>query len=179
MISNLIKKAQHAFDPGYDDFEDEDQGQEPVASTPRSHAAERPVLTSYQGGQAAPQAPTANRYGNLGASTRGNIVGLPTAAVAAEIVLIEPRSFDEAKAVIECLRGKKAVILNLAGLAPDQSQRMVDFVSGATHMCDGHQEKIGDAIFLFSPANVSINTFDAERDWVGSQQPRDLFFRVQ
>lgn len=179
MISNLIKKAQHAFDPGYDDFEDEGMDQEPIAAAPRSQAGQdRPVLTSYQGGQSAPVPPSANRYGNLG-NARGNIVGLPTAAVAAEIVLIEPRSFDEAKAVIECLRGKKAVILNLAGLAPDQSQRMVDFVSGATHMCDGHQEKIGDAIFLFSPANVSINTFDAERDWVGAQQPRDLFFRVQ
>lgn len=109
---------------------------------------------------------------------RGNIVGLPT-STNHEVVVIEPRSFDEALAILDNLRTRKAVILNLMGLAPDQSQRLVDFVSGACHALDGHQEKIGESIFLFTPSNVVINTFHSERDWMGAQQPKDLFWRVR
>lgn len=107
-----------------------------------------------------------------------NIIGLP-ASPASEVVVIEPRSFDEALAILDNLRTRKAVILNLMGLAPDQSQRLVDFVSGACHALDGHQEKIGESIFLFTPSNVVINTFHSDRDWMGSQQPKDLFWRVR
>ena len=54
------------------------------------------------------------------------------------------------------------------------------FVSGACHALDGHQEKIGESIFLFTPSNVVINTFHSERDWMGGQQqPKDLFWRVR
>lgn len=110
--------------------------------------------------------------------TRGNIVGLPTSGNH-EVVVIEPRSFDEALAILDNLRSRKAVILNLMGLAPEQSQRLVDFVSGACHALDGHQDKIGESIFLFTPSNVVINTFHSERDWMGAQQPKDLFWRVR
>ncbi|MFP5502622.1 MAG: cell division protein SepF [Candidatus Sericytochromatia bacterium] len=109
---------------------------------------------------------------------RGNIIGLP-ANPASEVVVIEPRSFDEALAILDNLRSRKAVILNLMGLAPEQSQRLVDFVSGACHALDGHQEKIGESIFLFTPSNVVINSFHSERDWMGAQQPKDLFWRVR
>jgi cell division inhibitor SepF len=111
-------------------------------------------------------------------SSRGNIVGLPTSA-SHEVVVIEPRSFDEALGILDNLRSRKAVILNLMGLAPEQSQRLVDFVSGACHALDGHQDKIGESIFLFTPSNVVINTFHSERDWMGTQQPKDLFWRVR
>jgi cell division inhibitor SepF len=112
------------------------------------------------------------------AAPRSNIVGLPTSA-GHEVVVIEPRSFDEALAILDNLRSRKAVILNLMGLAPEQSQRLVDFVSGACHALDGHQDKIGESIFLFTPSNVVINTFHSERDWMGSPQPKDLFWRVR
>ena len=108
----------------------------------------------------------------------GNIIGLPT-STSSEVVVIEPRSFDEALGILDNLRTRKAVILNLMGLAPDQSQRLVDFVSGACHALDGHQEKIGESIFLFTPSNVTINNFSNDRDWMGSQQPKDLFWRVR
>lgn len=124
------------------------------------------------------QAPAAPGGMAAAPTTRGNIIGLP-ASPSSEVVVIEPRSFDEALAILDNLRTRKAVILNLMGLAPDQSQRLVDFVSGACHALDGHQEKIGESIFLFTPSNVVINTFHSDRDWMAGQQPKDLFWRVR
>jgi cell division inhibitor SepF len=40
----------------------------------------------------------------------------------------------------------------------EQSQRVVDFLSGATHAIDGHQQRIGEGVFLFAPANVMISS---------------------
>ncbi|HBN08699.1 MAG TPA: hypothetical protein DD435_08640 [Cyanobacteria bacterium UBA8530] len=106
-----------------------------------------------------------------------NIVGLPS-AISSEVVVLEPHSFEEALGIIDHIRSRRAVILNLLGLTAEQSQRLVDFVSGACHALDGHQERIGDNIFLFTPSNVSINALHNENSWLGKQQPKDLFWRV-
>ena len=146
-------------------YEEEDYQEQP-----QTEAKPRPAAPRMQtpANPAVPAAP----------AQRGNIIGLP-ATPSSEVVVIEPRSFDEALAILDNLRSRKAVILNLMGLAPDQSQRLVDFVSGACHALDGHQEKIGESIFLFTPSNVVINTFHSDRDWMGAQQPKDLFWRVR
>lgn len=112
-----------------------------------------------------------------------NLVGLPS-ATQSEMVVLEPRSFDDALGILENLRSRRAVILNLQGLTAEQSQRLVDFVSGACHALDGHQERIGEAIFLFTPSNVKINALSGDTQWMVAQaqaqtQTKDLFWRVR
>lgn len=80
----------------------------------------------------------------------------------AQVVVIEPRAFEEALEIIDHLRVKKSVILNLHLLDMSQSQRVVDFLSGATHAIDGHQQRIGDGVFIFTPSNVLI-TAESEK----------------
>ena len=46
---------------------------------------------------------------------------------------------------------------------PDQAQRAVDFVAGGTYAIDGHQERVGESIFLFTPSCVNVtSSFPAE-----------------
>lgn len=80
-----------------------------------------------------------------------------------QVVVIEPRAFEESLEIIEHLRGKKSVILNLHLLDTSQSQRVVDFLSGATHAIDGNQQRIGDGVFIFTPSNVSIRSEEEQR----------------
>ena len=79
-------------------------------------------------------------------------------AGAYEVMVIEPRSFEESLDIVNNLREKKSVILNLHLLDAEQSQRIVDFLSGATHAIDGHQQRIGEGVFIFTPCNVSISS---------------------
>lgn len=79
-----------------------------------------------------------------------------------QVVVLEPRAFEESLEIIEHLRAKKSVILNLHLLDTAQSQRVVDFLSGATHAIDGNQQRIGDGVFIFTPNNVSIRS-EAEK----------------
>jgi cell division inhibitor SepF len=50
------------------------------------------------------------------------------------------------------------VVLNLTLMDPDQAQRAVDFIAGGTYALDGHQERIGESIFLFTPRSVQVST---------------------
>ncbi|MEB3335269.1 MAG: cell division protein SepF [Cyanobacteriota bacterium] len=92
-----------------------------------------------------------------------NVIGMPglTNAVA-EVVLMEPRSFDEMPRAIQALRERKTVILNLTMMEPDQAQRAVDFVAGGTYAIDGQQERVGESIFLFAPSCVTVTAAGAD-----------------
>lgn len=86
-----------------------------------------------------------------------NVIGMPgISSSAAEVSLMEPRSFDEMPRAIQALRERKTVILNLTMMEPDQAQRAVDFVAGGTFAIDGHQERVGESIFLFAPSCVTV-----------------------
>ncbi len=95
----------------------------------------------------------------IGSTNMGNVIGMPgLASTLSEVVVIEPRSFEEMPEVIRALRERKAVVLNLTLMDPDQAQRSVDFVAGGTYAIDGYQERIGESIFLFTPNSVQVST---------------------
>lgn len=106
------------------------------------------------------------------------IVGIHSTLTQSEVMIIEPKSFDDALDVVQSLRERRAVIMNMKELDAEQAQRLLDFVSGATHALDGHQKQIGEGIFLFSPSNVVINPLGAEQPWL-NRDARDLFWRVK
>ena len=92
-------------------------------------------------------------------NTRSNVIGMPGVNNGiSEVVVFEPRSFEEMPQVIQALRERRSVVLNLNVMDPDEAQRAVDFVAGGTYAIDGHQERIGESIFLFTPSCVQVST---------------------
>ncbi len=114
------------------------------------------------GGELAPFAES-NPF-DIGNGTSSNVIGMPGISSGnSEVNLMEPRSFDEMPRAIQALRERKTVILNLTMMEPDQAQRAVDFVAGGTFAIDGHQERIGESIFLFAPSCVTVtNSFQED-----------------
>ncbi|EAZ89094.1 cell division protein SepF [Crocosphaera chwakensis] len=90
-------------------------------------------------------------------NNKGNVVPMPGINNIAEVVVVEPHSFDEMPQVIQTLRERKSVVLNLNVMEPEEAQRAVDFVAGGTYAIDGHQERIGESIFLFTPNCVKVS----------------------
>ena len=88
-----------------------------------------------------------------------NVIGMPGLANGnSEVVVIEPHSFEEMPQVILALRERKSVVLNLNVMNPEEAQRAVDFVAGGTYAMDGHQERVGESIFLFTPSSVKVSS---------------------
>ena len=102
-----------------------------------------------------------------------NVIGMPGLTnTVAEVMLMEPRSFDEMPRAIQALRERKTVILNLTMMEPDQAQRAVDFVAGGTYAIDGQQERVGESIFLFAPSCVTVTAAGAEEASAASPSGR-------
>lgn len=128
------------FDEGDYDYEygDEEFMQDPTMQEPQ------PMLP--RGERAMPVATVNN-----------NVIGMPNRANGiSEVVILQPRSFEEIPQAVKLLRERKSVILNMMLMDPDQAQRSVDFVAGGVFAIDGHQERLGENIFLFTPNVVQI-----------------------
>ncbi len=138
------------LDGGYDDELDYDSGDlDQPASTGTSSRSSALALTSD--------------FSSDDPFAGTNVIGMPGISTsAAEVTLMEPRSFDEMPRAIQALRERKTVILNLTMMEPDQAQRAVDFVAGGTFAIDGHQERVGESIFLFAPSCVTVTTAGGE-----------------
>lgn len=147
----------------------EEEGLEPFESAPTAT-----LVMDEEISRPAPRRPMRERQ-NPGLN---QIVGIHSTLTQSEVMIIEPKSFDDALDVVQSLRERRAVIMNMKELDAEQAQRLLDFVSGATHALDGHQKQIGEGIFLFSPSNVVINPLGAEQPWL-NRDARDLFWRVK
>jgi cell division inhibitor SepF len=134
---------------------------------------------AYRGEYQPPEPPASERRGfrrvteTRGASKINNVVGMPGIVHGvSEMILIEPRSFEEMPQVIDALRHRKSVILNMTLIRQEEAQRSVDFVAGGTYAIDGHYERIGDNIFLFTPNCVQVSTpTNVVHDPVNQQAP--------
>jgi cell division inhibitor SepF len=135
-----------------EDYEEMDwqQPQEQIAPVPEENSSlRRPNRDNL----------ALNNESTIATSARNNVIGMPGMNnSAAEVVVVEPHSFEEMPQVIQTLRERKSVVLNLNVMDPEEAQRAVDFVAGGTYAIDGHQERIGESIFLFTPSTVKVST---------------------
>jgi len=75
-----------------------------------------------------------------------------------KMVVIEPKSFDESPKLVDNLKAKKPVIINLEKLESDTARKIFDFLSGATYALNGNVQKIANNIFVFVPENVDVTS---------------------
>ena len=85
------------------------------------------------------------------------VVNHPSFNKGYEVKVMEPRSFEDAATIVQHLRNRKTIVLNLHLLDKEQSQRTIDFVCGASHALNGTAQKISDMVFIFTPSNVSLS----------------------
>jgi len=134
-FNDSFDDSEYDYEYGDDAYMQDPTVQDP-AMMPRDRAATPPAMNS----------PNMN-----------NVVGMPNRANGiSEVVVLQPRSFEEIPQAVRLLRERKSVILNMMLMDPDQAQRSVDFVAGGVFAIDGHQERLGENIFLFTPNVVQI-----------------------
>lgn len=73
------------------------------------------------------------------------------------MIVYQPVSYDDTQNIIDNLKSKKPVIVNLESLDQDVAQRTLDFMSGAVYAINGNIHKISRGIFVLAPTNVDIS----------------------
>jgi cell division inhibitor SepF len=79
------------------------------------------------------------------------------AAKGAKIELYEPRIYSDAKEVGRNLLDNTAVLVNFTHLDASDAKRIVDFLTGLVFAINGEIKRVGDQIFLVTPANFEVS----------------------
>lgn len=73
-----------------------------------------------------------------------------------DMVLVEPRAYSESQAIVDNLKKRNSVVVNLKRVTNDQAKRIIDFLSGALYALGGDIQKLGNGIYLCTPKNVHV-----------------------
>ncbi|MEN9766911.1 cell division protein SepF [Vulcanococcus sp.] len=73
-----------------------------------------------------------------------------------QVTVLRCEQFEKAVEAVEAIRERQCVVLQLEGLESAEAQRILDFVSGATHALDGQMERVGEGTYLFAPSGVEV-----------------------
>lgn len=108
---------------------------------------------------------------------KGKLLALTNANKSVKMVIIEPDGFEEVQTIVDHLKNKQTVILNLEETDKSTARRIADFVSGAIYALEGSMQKVSASIFLFTPPNVEvtvpIRTMLKDRDKDGNEPERN------
>jgi cell division inhibitor SepF len=85
------------------------------------------------------------------------VVSLPNPSKAVKLVVFEPQGFDDVQPIVDHLKNRRPVILNMEEIEKSLARRITDFVGGAVYALDGAVQKVSTSIMLFTPANVEVS----------------------
>ena len=85
---------------------------------------------------------------------RKKVVAMPQQQIKMKIA--KPTAFEQAEDICILLREKNAIVINLEYVNKDVARRILDVISGAVKVLDGHFEKVSNSIFIVAPFNYDI-----------------------
>ena len=86
-------------------------------------------------------------------SRRGKVVNMQQQI---KMKIAKPTAFEQAEDICVLLREKNAIVVNLEYVNKDVARRILDVISGAVKVLDGHFEKVSNSIFIVAPFNYDI-----------------------
>ena len=92
-----------------------------------------------------------------------------------KMVVIEPNGFEECPKLVDSLKAKKPVIINLENLETDVARKIFDFLSGATYALNGNVQKVTNNIFVFAPENVDVTYKDSSKQAAQSSGSQSMW----
>ena len=119
------------FFMGLDEYEDEELHEDNVEEPMRN-----PITTSQ---------PIKNKIVNIHTNKQMNVV------------IYEPIEFEETPHIVDNLKNRKPVIVNLEKLDQELAKKIFDFVNGAVYALDGQIQKVSRGIFILAPNNIDIS----------------------
>jgi cell division inhibitor SepF len=114
--------------------------------TTRTHPPQQPAMRQSQPQENVIQLPRSGRERLVELTTKFNIM------------VIEPKDFEMCPKLVDSLKNRKPVIVNLEKVETKTARKIFDFLSGATYALSGDLQNIANNIFVFLPMNVDVTT---------------------
>ena len=74
-----------------------------------------------------------------------------------KIAVHEPLSYEEAPAIVDDLKSRKAVVVNFEQLDSGVKRQIFDFINGGLYAIEGKIQKVNKDIFILAPNSIEID----------------------
>lgn len=92
------------------------------------------------------------------------VVSMPQSQ-AIKMKILKPTNYDpDVNEIIDELKSKNGIVMNLEYVNKDVARRIIDTVSGAVTALDGRIEKVSNSIFVVAPQNYEITNEPITRE---------------
>ncbi len=86
----------------------------------------------------------------------GDAQPIPQNMAAMKMIVYHPVCYDDAQNIVDNLKNRRPVIVNMEELEGSCAQRVLDFLLGAIYAVNGTINKISRGIFLVAPRDVDV-----------------------
>lgn len=80
-----------------------------------------------------------------------------------QLIVCKPSSGDDCTSLIDDLKARKPIVLNIENLELEEQKRIFEFVKGAVYALGGNIQKVSKGIFIIAPSNVKICGKNSEK----------------
>jgi len=136
---NLTKKGN---ENAYDDFAEDESYYGGFDDADAAMAEDDGFSMGSMSAQAAPETPFA-------------------AANPVALKIVNPKGYENAAEIADFLLNGNTVLLNIENMTRDGAIRLLDYLSGATHMVGGLMTKVGKTTIVVAPKNVDVSSIEA------------------
>ncbi len=178
MLAQAARGIKNMWSQGDEDEDDYDSSDAPEPTTSSKYSSDKYAADKYS----ADKAPSEKYASDFGGGSGGSssrvrslrTVPIPLRAREKNIYTLRPKNQDEAAIAADYLKSGSAVVMNLETVDKHTAMRIIDFMSGVCYGLEGqgHAMKLGDSIFLFTPAEFEISS-----DELDYGENRDFFFK--
>ena len=142
-MAKLIERFQQMWNRDEDDYEDDSYEEDEVDSYANKTSYEEPEYT----------APVQKQK-------TGRVINMNQKSMY-EVVVYRPKSFsNDTGDIAQSLLAKNAVVLNLEKCSPNESRRILDFLSGITFAQNGKISKVATDTYMITPNNITLSGDD-------------------
>lgn len=76
----------------------------------------------------------------------------------ADVLVLDPTSFEEAPGIVNKLKQDKTIVVNLKQTDFEEGRKIFDFLSGAVFALEGSLNRIAESVFILAPKLISVST---------------------
>ncbi len=186
-----LKKLTQPYDEDDDFFEESEKPAKTVSVKPRPSSAaaasagmefENAFGSQAASAAAAPEAAESDEdddemsgglFGNLGKRMKKENRAVRERTVnfggkESQVILFNPKSFDEAGALVGHLMRSRSLVMTLEGLPTETARRLLDFMSGIVFALHGKITPVSAKTYFISPENVDLLGADSAAGTSGS-----------
>lgn len=77
--------------------------------------------------------------------------------VSARVILKKPSEFQDIMEIVDAVKTRKIIVMNMTEVEARIAQRMIDYIVGACYALNGSFEEVEKCIYIFAPDGIEVS----------------------